>query len=61
MLSDIVKGFRMTMLSFRVDLADADDVTRWAERLGVHRSETLRAVLHDHLRQLASEHDAAVS
>lgn len=50
----------MTMLSFRVEPGDADDVTRWAERLGVHRSEILRAALHDHLRQLANEHDATL-
>lgn len=49
----------MTMLSFRVDPGDAEDITRWAERLGVHRSEILRAALHDHLRQLAGEHDVA--
>lgn len=49
----------MTMLSFRVDQSEADDVIWWAERLGVHRSEILRAALQDHLRQLASEHDIA--
>ena len=48
----------MTMLSFRVDEAEAADARRWAERLGVDRSELLRDALHRHLLRLASEHDA---
>ena len=48
----------MTMLSFRVDDAEAADAQRWAERLGVDRSELLRDALHRHLMRLASENDA---
>ena len=47
----------MTMLSFRVDAAEAADAQRWAERLGVDRSELLREALRRHLVRLASEHD----
>ena len=49
---------RMTMLSFRVDEADAADVRRWAEQLGIDRSELLREALRSHLARLASEVDA---
>ena len=48
----------MTMLSFRVDDRDADAVQRWAEALGVDRSELLREALRRHLDRLASEGDA---
>jgi predicted transcriptional regulator len=48
----------MTMLSFRVDDRDAAEATRWAERLGVDRSELLRDALRRHLVRLASEVDA---
>lgn len=48
----------MTMLSFRVDEADAAEAQRWAEELGVDRSELLRDALRRHLARLASEHDA---
>jgi hypothetical protein len=48
------------MLSFRVDDSDADQIQRWAERLGVDRSELLRDALHRHLARLASEDDAAI-
>jgi predicted transcriptional regulator len=48
----------MTMLSFRVDDEDAAAVQRWAERLGVDRSELLRDALRRHLLRLASENDA---
>lgn len=48
----------MTMLSFRVDEGDAAGVQRWAERLGVDRSELLRDALRRHLFRLASEDDA---
>lgn len=48
----------MTMLSFRVDDRDAVEMQRWAERLGVDRSELLREALRRHLAQLASEADA---
>lgn len=48
----------MTMLSFRVDDRDADEVKRWAEALGLDRSELLREALRRHLDRLASEGDA---
>lgn len=48
----------MTMLSFRVDDREAAEAQRWAERLGVGRSELLRDALHRHLLRLASENDA---
>lgn len=48
----------MTMLSFRVDDADAAAAQHWAERLGVDRSELLRDALRRHLDRLASEGDA---
>ncbi len=47
----------MTMLSFRVAAADADNAQRWAERLGVDRSSLLRDALRLHLVRLAVEHD----
>jgi hypothetical protein len=49
----------MTMLSFRVADADAAEVQRWAETLGLDRSELLRDALHRHLVRLRSEVDAA--
>ena len=45
------------MLSFRVDDADAAEVQRWAELLGIDRSELLRDALRRHLDRLASERD----
>lgn len=48
----------MTMLSFRVDDRDADAAQRWAETLGVDRSELLREALRRHLDRLSSEGDA---
>jgi antitoxin MazE2 len=48
----------MTMLSFRVDDRDAEAAQRWAEALGVDRSELLRDALRRHLDRLASEGDA---
>jgi Ribbon-helix-helix protein, copG family len=48
----------MTMLSFRVGEADAAEAQRWAETLGVDRSELLRDALHRHLVRLRSEVDA---
>ncbi|MDQ6725587.1 MAG: ribbon-helix-helix domain-containing protein [Actinomycetota bacterium] len=50
----------MTMLSFRVDEAEAAEAQRWAEQLGVDRSELLRDALHRHLLRLASENDARI-
>jgi predicted transcriptional regulator len=49
---------RMTMLSFRVADDDADAVQRWADALGVDRSEILRDALHRHLVVLNGEADA---
>ena len=48
------------MLSFRVDDEEAAQVQRWAERLGVDRSELLRDALRRHLLRLASENDARI-
>jgi predicted transcriptional regulator len=48
----------MTMLSFRVREDEAADVQRWAEELGIDRSEILREALHRYLTLLRSEHDA---
>jgi Arc/MetJ-type ribon-helix-helix transcriptional regulator len=48
----------MTMLSFRVDERDAEAARRWAEALGIDRSELLREALRGHLDRLASEGDA---
>lgn len=48
----------MTMLSFRVDDREAEETNRWAEKLGVDRSELLREALRRHLDRLASETDA---
>ena len=47
----------MTMFSFRVDADQAADAQRWAERLGVDRSELLRDALRRQLVRLASEDD----
>lgn len=49
----------MTMLSFRVDEAEARQTQAWADRLGVDRSELLRQALRRYLQRLASEVDAA--
>ena len=48
----------MTMLSFRVPDEDALEVQRWAQELGVDRSELLREALRRHLVRLRSEQDA---
>ena len=48
----------MTMLSFRVDENYVTQAQRWAEELGVDRSELLREALRRHLDLLASEGDA---
>ncbi len=47
----------MTMLSFRVAEGEAAEAQRWADTLGVDRSELLREALHRHLVQLRSAHD----
>ena len=48
----------MTMLSFRVPDEDAREVQRWAQTLGVERSELLREALRRHLVRLRAEGDA---
>jgi hypothetical protein len=48
----------MTMLSFRVADDEAAEAQRWADVLGVDRSELLREALHRHLVGLRGEHDA---
>ena len=47
----------MTMLSFRVEDREAEEARRWAEVLGVDRSELLREALRRHLDRLGSEQD----
>jgi hypothetical protein len=49
----------MTMLSFRVEEIDAEQLKLWAQRLGIARSDLLREALNQHLARLASELDAA--
>src|SRR3954451_749363 len=49
---------RMTMLSFRVPDDEAAAVQRWADALGIDRSELLRDAIHRHLVALSAEHDA---
>lgn len=51
----------MTMLSFRVADEEAAEAQRWADALGIDRSELLRSALHRHLVRLAAEEDAARS
>lgn len=51
----------MTMLSFRVANAEAEELRRWAEALGVDRSEFLREALHRQLVRVRSEVDASIS
>lgn len=47
------------MISFRTDTREAEEVRRWAERLGVERSELLRRAVHQYLIALRSQVDAA--
>lgn len=47
----------MTMFSFRVESAEAEEATRWAKRLGIDRSELLRDALHRYLVRLRAEDD----
>ncbi len=48
----------MTMISFRVDGSEAAAAQRWADELGIDKSELLREALHRHLTLLASEREA---
>jgi predicted transcriptional regulator len=50
----------MTMLSFRVDDEEATAAQRWAEHLGIDRSELLRDALRRHLLRLASERESEI-
>lgn len=50
----------MTMVSFRVNDEEAKLAQRWADTLGIDKSELLREALHQHLAQLASEVDAVI-
>ena len=47
----------MSMLSFRVDDAEAAEAQRMADRLGIDRSQLLRDALRRHLVRLQSELD----
>ena len=47
------------MVSFRADEEDVAEADRWAERLGVERSELLRDALTGHIARLAGEADAS--
>jgi predicted transcriptional regulator len=49
----------MTIFSFRVDDEEAAEAQRWAERLGVARSELMREALHRHLVRLGAEEEVA--
>jgi hypothetical protein len=46
------------MISFRLDRAEADEAQRWADELGIDRSELLRQALHRHLVRLSAEREA---
>lgn len=48
----------MTMLSFRINESDAQDLQIWVKRLGIDKSELLRDALHQYLVRLVSERDA---
>jgi hypothetical protein len=48
------------MLSFRVEDEEATEAQRWAEHLGIDRSELLRDALHRHLVRLASERESEI-
>ena len=47
----------MTMLSFRLAAEEVTEVGRWAERLGMGRSELIRESLRRYLRWLESADD----
>ena len=48
----------MTMMSFRIDEAEAKRAQQWAERLGTDRSEIFRVAVRQYLDRLAGEEDA---
>lgn len=45
------------MVSFRADEDDVAQVDRWAERLGMDRSQLLRDAIASHLARLAAQAD----
>lgn len=47
------------MVSFRAEDDDIAEADRWAERLGIERSELLREALAGHLARLSAEADVA--
>ena len=49
----------MTMLSFRVEAAEAARARQMAETLGIPQSEMMREALRRHLNSLAAQQDAA--
>lgn len=48
----------MTMVSFRIDQAEAAEIEAWAANLGIARSELLRDALRRHLAVLRGQSDA---
>lgn len=50
----------MTMVSFRLADNEAEELRRWAEALGMGRSELLREALHHQLVRLRSEAEASI-
>ena len=50
----------MTMLSFRVDDAEAERLQASADARGIDRSELLRNALHRELARLAAEDEGAI-
>ena len=49
----------MTMFSLGVNDDEAAEAQRWADQLGIDRSELLREALHRHLVRLRAEEDVA--
>jgi predicted transcriptional regulator len=49
----------MTMLSFRLEEEQARSLERWAQKLGVERSELIRQALDRHLAALAGGDEVA--
>ncbi len=47
----------MTMVSFRVDEVVTADLQRWADALGIDRSEFLRRAVRRYVTSLESERD----
>ncbi len=48
----------MTMVSFRVADTEAEEAQRWAQSLGIDRSELLRRALGAHLAHLRTAREA---